>query len=172
MLEGGERFFADVVLDPFGVGLGDVRPKTERREKSHDDLMAAADLLGELTAPGRQEDRAIRLGGDHAEPPQPRDRLDDGHVRDAQSPCDVGGAGLAGRVDQIGDDLDIILGDLGEICAARAPVNFGLLFSRDQRPKRRPRTRRSAGSTLFHRFRHKAFSESRYILIIYCRGYK
>lgn len=124
-LEGGERPIAEVVLEAFGVGLGDFGGDAEGLEEAEDDLVAAAGLGSEGAAAGREEDGAVGAGGDEALALEACDGADDGDVGDAQGAGDVGDAGLAAGVDEVGDGFGVVLGELGGVGAAGGAVGGG-----------------------------------------------
>ena len=57
---------------------------------------------------------------------QARDRVGDRRIGDPQPAGQIDGARFTGRIDQIGDQLDIVLGDLAPMIIARAAEAFGL----------------------------------------------
>jgi len=108
--EGGEGFLADVVLDAFGVGVGDRGGDAERFEERDDDLVAAARFFGEFAAGLGEKNGAIGQGANQSLSFQPLDGAADGHVGDAEASSQVDHARFAGGGDQLGDNLHVILG--------------------------------------------------------------
>jgi hypothetical protein len=60
------------------------------------------------------------------------DGVVDGGGGDAQAVGEVDDAGLAGGVDQVGDQLDVVLGDLAAVVVARAAEAGRLLGRPDE----------------------------------------
>ena len=88
------------------------RGDADRQQKFLDDHMPPAPVIGEL-APGiGEEHRAVGLLRDELLVLQPPQCLDDRRRRNAKPFGDIGAARFAAFVDEIGDQFDIILGDL------------------------------------------------------------
>ncbi len=117
-----QRLLAQVVLKALCVGLRGPLRDADGLQELEDGLVAAAGLLGERAAAGGEEDGAVGAGGDEALALEAGDGADDGDVGDAQGLGDVGDAGFAGRVDEVGDDLGVILGELQGVGGPGGPV--------------------------------------------------
>ncbi len=96
------------MLHAFGVGFRGFLWNAQSEKDVDDEPVARLDALGEAMALLSQEDAAIGQAHRQPVPLQSRDRLDGGRVRDAQPTGDVGRARLAGRRQQVGDQLHII----------------------------------------------------------------
>ena len=117
--EGLEGLFAGVVLDPLGVPLGRLLRKPQRTQERDHQAVAPARHLGQLAAGLGQEDRPVRPVLDQAIALQAGYRAGHGRLGDPEANGDIGAARLAAGVDQLGDQLDIILGGLGAVSRAR-----------------------------------------------------
>ena len=129
MFKGSEGVGADVVLDAFGVHLGDAFGDAERAEKGDDGFVASFARGGEVAALIGEEDGAIGLGGDKAAFLQAGNGAIDGHVGHTEALGEVHDAGFAGFGNEIGDGFDIIFGDLVGMLAAGLGEVFGLAFT-------------------------------------------
>jgi len=111
-LKGVQRFLAGVVLDALGVDFGGVTVDAERQQEIADDAVALAGLLGEGSSLVCQENGAIAGLPDQPVTGEPLQRAVDCGRGDACALGEIDGARLAGSVDQVGDQFDIILGGL------------------------------------------------------------
>ena len=116
-----------MMLDAFRVDPRHVLLDTQRTQEAVDDQVTPAAVVGEVAALAGEEDRAIGFGMNQAVALQAADRVVDGGVGDTQPVGEVNRTRLALRLDQIRDQLDIVLGDLVAMIAARAAEGFRLL---------------------------------------------
>ena len=114
------------MLDPLRIDARDLLADAQCKQQPVDDAMSTPALLGQVAATAGQEDRTVGLGVDEAVALQARDRMGDRRIGDAQTAGQIDGARFTGRIDQIGDQLDIVLGDLAPMIIARAAEAFGL----------------------------------------------
>lgn len=125
-LKGRERRGTDVVLNPFGVEFGGLGGDTKRPEKRHNRGVPAVAGGGQFIARLGQEDRAVGPRAHQAVAPQADERAVDRHVRHAQPPSEVHYARLTARGREVGDGLDVVLGRLRGVLAARPSQGLGL----------------------------------------------
>lgn len=121
-LEGHERLGADVVLDTLRVRPRDFLADADGAEEIHHDSMPAAHGISQSQSRLREEDGPVGPIREQTRFHQPRDRLRDRHVRDAEPPGDVHRPRFAVGVQEIGDNLDVILGRLLGVGLARLAV--------------------------------------------------
>ena len=121
-----------MVLDALGIGAGDVLADSDRLQEGDHDLVPPPGCLGDAPPLLGEEDRAIGLGGDQPALLQARDGLGDAGMGHTQPARDIGRARFAGRVDQVGDQFDIVLRDLGLPREPGLAVMPGLLVGLDE----------------------------------------
>ena len=109
-----------MVLDPLRIRLGDSRGYAERRQEADDELVPRPRFLRQPAAGVGEKDGAVGLRGHEAGALQPLDRPIHGDMRDRETTGDVDDPRLPFRLDEVGDQLDIVLGELLRMVVARA----------------------------------------------------
>src|SRR5215471_13561295 len=104
-----QRRFGDVVLDALGVLFGRFRGDADRTQQIDHQPVARLHAGGERFAGLGEEHAAIRARGGQPLALHARDRFDGGGVGDAEAARDVGGARLAPRGQQVGDQFGVVL---------------------------------------------------------------
>jgi hypothetical protein len=125
-LERGKSFRADMMLDSFGVHFGDAFRDTEAAEESDDSFVPAFARGGNCAAFAGQKNGAIRLRSDKAGVLQTGDGAIDSDVSDAESFGEVNDTRLTDFRNEIGDGLDVVLGDFVGVFAPSLGEVLGL----------------------------------------------
>lgn len=107
-----KRLLTGVMFDTLSVHLCDFVVDAKGKKKISDDAVAFAGLLGERSALVRKENRAIASLSDQPVPCEALQCAVDSRRRDAGALGEIDGARFARGVDQVGDQLDIVLGRL------------------------------------------------------------
>jgi hypothetical protein len=113
-----------VVLDPLGIPPGRFFRKPQRTQERDHQPVAPARHLGQIAAGFGQEDRPVGAVLDQAITLQAGYGRGYRRLRDPEVLGHLDEACLAVHVDQIRDQLDIILGDLGSVGRARLAKGF------------------------------------------------
>lgn len=122
-------FRADVMFNPFGVHFGDALGDTEASEEGDDSFVTVFAGGGKGASFFGQKNRAIGLRRDQAGVLQTGDGAIDRDVSYAEAIGEVNDARLANFNQEIGNGLDVILGDLIGVFAPGLREVFGLSFS-------------------------------------------
>jgi len=122
-----ERHIADVMLDAFGVCVGNRRVDTQHDQEIAHDPVALARHGRKLLALRGEKNRPVRLARYQAVALKPLDGVVHRGIGHAEPACEVHDARLSHLVDQVGDKLDIVLRDLGLVGFADPPEPVGLL---------------------------------------------
>ena len=128
MFEGLQRGRADVMLDPFRIAFRSLFVDSQAEEKRDDDPVSSAAGLGQLPTGIREEYGAIRFPPHQASSFEPRDVL--GHGRrlhsktfgDFHRPC------LSARLDQFGDQFNVIFRHFALMCLTHGREPLSLCF--------------------------------------------
>src|SRR3981189_294029 len=107
------------MLDPLGVDRGGRFGDAARKQEIAHHLMPPLGVGRDRCALVGEEDGTVRQGSNKAVARQALHRLGCGGVADAEGLGQVGQPGLALRRDQVGDQLEIILGGFAAIGAPR-----------------------------------------------------
>lgn len=118
--EGRERFAADVVFDALGIRFGDWLRYSEGNQEFDNGFMALAGFSRQTPSIRREEDRSVRLARHEALALQAFERAVCRHMCDAQPASEIGEASLPCPGYQLGDHLDIILGEFLRMILAGA----------------------------------------------------
>ena len=115
-----------MVFDTFGIFVSGFRVDAERNEEIANGSVTLTRHFGKRLPLIGQKDRAIRLRGDKAIALQALDRVVDGRFGDTEPVREIHQPRFARFLDQLGDQLDVILGDLGLVRIAHALKALGV----------------------------------------------
>lgn len=123
-----ERFFADVMFDPFGIDFGGFFLDAEPEEEAEDDFVSIAAIASEFATRFGEGYRAIGGGYDPLFFRESNEGFVDGYVRDGEVGGQIGNTAFALGGFEFGDSFDVIFGGFGRVVRASALVSIGGRF--------------------------------------------
>jgi hypothetical protein len=101
-----------VVFETLGIGSGDACADAQREKKLDDQIVSLLDFLSEFPTAIGEKDRTVWPGRHKPRRPEPGDGFHDGNVGDAQVSSEVHDSSFAVGFDEVGNELDVVLGEL------------------------------------------------------------
>jgi hypothetical protein len=114
--EGSQGLLAGMVLKPLGVGFRSLGVEPDRQEEPDDQFMSRPGCRCDCLAGWRQKQPAVGFGIHQAVALQPRDCRGDSRLRNSHTSGNVHSPRLAFFLEEVGDELDVILGDRRAVC--------------------------------------------------------
>lgn len=114
----GQGLLAGVVLKPLGIGLRCLWVEPDCQQEPDDQFVSRPGRGRHRLAGRRQEQPSVRLGIHQTVALEPRDRRSNRRLRDTHASGNIHSARLALFRKEVGDQLDVILGDCRAVSLA------------------------------------------------------